>query len=124
VSRALFVLALMLLCGGTATADTIDRNVQQLQNADSAKVRIAAALALSKSKDARAVIAIADALGKDDDSTIRRVCALALEKMIDSHTPPDALALAFDGLDAAAAWRPVGTSSGAALGGGALRRTR
>jgi len=97
------VLALLLLCASAARADTIDRNATQLRSAESAKVRLAAALALSKSKDPRAVIAIADALGKDDDAAVRRVCALAFEKMIDSHTPADALALAFDSLDAAAA---------------------
>jgi hypothetical protein len=48
------------------------------------------------------VIAVADALAKDDDAAIRRVCALALEKMISARTAPDALALAFDALDRAA----------------------
>ena len=99
----LAAIALVLLCAGTAGADTIDQNVRELASSGSSKVRLAAALALAKSKDARAVIAVADALGKDDDAGIRRVCALALEKMIDGHTPGDALALAFDGLDRAAA---------------------
>jgi len=66
------------------------------------KLRLAAALTLSKSKDARAVLALADALDKDEDATIRRVAALALEKMIDKNTPQDALALGLDALDKAA----------------------
>jgi hypothetical protein len=85
-----------------ASADVVDQTVRDL-GGGSAKVRLASALALAKSKDPRAVIALADALGKDDDPAVRRVCALALEKMIDAHTPGDALALAFDALDRAAA---------------------
>ena len=50
------------------------------------------ARAVEVASDARAVIALADALDKDDDATIRRVAALALEKMIDAHTPDDARA--------------------------------
>jgi hypothetical protein len=104
--RVLAVLALGVLSTRAATADTIDRTVLELRNGDSTKVRLAAALALSKLKDARAVIAVADALAKDDDEAIRRVCALALEKMIDAHTAPDAIALTFDALDGAAARDP------------------
>jgi hypothetical protein len=99
----LAAIALVMLCAGTAGADTVDQNVRELAASGSSKVRLAAALALSKSKDARAVIAVADALGKDDDAGIRRVCALALEKMVDARTPSDALALALDALDRAAA---------------------
>ena len=85
-----------------ASADTLDKNVSVLANGSTAKVRLAAALALSRSKDPRAVIAVADCLRKDDDAPIRKVCALALGKMLDTHTAADALALAFDALDGAA----------------------
>ena len=64
---------------------------------------LAAALALSKSKDARAVLAVSDTLSHDEDPTVRRVAALALEKMIDAHTPDDAKQLGLAALDAAAA---------------------
>ena len=40
---------------------------------------------------------------KDEDASIRRVCALALSKMIDHHTADDARELAFDALDHAIA---------------------
>ena len=104
MSRALAVVAACLVLGaGVAAADAIDQSVRQLGNVDASyKVRLAAALALSKSKDARAVIAIADALTNDDDTTIRRVSALALEKMIDSRTPEDALELGLESLERAA----------------------
>ncbi|HEY1556802.1 MAG TPA: HEAT repeat domain-containing protein [Kofleriaceae bacterium] len=101
--RVVVVLALLFVCVRVAAADRIDSNVRQLRNSGSAKVRLAAALALSKSHDARAVIAVADALEHDDDATVRRVCALALEKMIGPHTAGDATALALDSLDRAAA---------------------
>lgn len=101
--RALAVLtAWLLLWGRAARADTIDGSIRQLSES-SFKVRLAAALALSKSHDPRAVIALADALGKDDESTIRRVAALALGRMIDARTAEDARELGLDALADAAA---------------------
>src|SRR5256885_3509406 len=50
----------------------------------------------------RAVLALADALDKDDSATIRRVSALALEKMVNAQTADDALALARTALEKAA----------------------
>jgi hypothetical protein len=86
-----------------ASADAVDTSVRQLGNAKTSyKVRLAAALSLSKSKDARAVIALARALREDSEATIRRVSALALEKMIDSRTAEDARELGLDALAAAA----------------------
>ena len=79
--RALAVVAAwLLLCGRAAGADTIDTSVHQITDS-SYKVRLAATLALSKSRDRRAVIALAGALRNDDESTIRRVAALALGKL-------------------------------------------
>ena len=102
MSRALAVIAAcLLLCARAASADSIGRNVKEL-GAGGYKVRLAAALALSKSKDARAVIALADALNDDTDATIRRVSALALEKMVDMRTEDDAKELAIDALERAA----------------------
>lgn len=104
MSRVLAVLAAcLLLCARTAVADTLDTNIRQLASGASYKVRLSAALGLAKSKDARAVIAIADALAHDEEPTIRRVSALALEKMLDARTPDDARELAFTSLDDAAA---------------------
>jgi hypothetical protein len=69
-------------------------------------VRLAAALALSKSRDRRAVIALAGALRDDDDSTIRRVAALALGRMLDARTADDARDTALDALAEAATSDP------------------
>jgi len=104
MSRAPAVLTACLLLSvllRAAAADPIDTSVRELQS-KSQKVRLAATLALSKSKDARAVLAVSGALTSDADPTIRRVSALALEKMIDDKTAEDARALAFDALDRAA----------------------
>jgi hypothetical protein len=104
--RALAVVAAWLLWWGqVARADTLDTNIRQMSDA-SYKVRLAAALALSKSRDPRAIIALADALTADRDATIRRVAALALDKMIDPHTADDARELGLDAVDQAAARDP------------------
>lgn len=99
MSRTLAVAAACLvLCIRTAAADATDTSVSQLATGGSYKVRLAAALSLSRSRDARAVIAVGDALTNDGDPTIRRVAALALEKMIDSRTPDDARELGLTAL--------------------------
>lgn len=102
MSRALAVLtACLLLLSRPAGADAIDQGVKEIQS-KSQKVRLAAALGLSKSKDARAVLAVSGALTNDADPTIRRVSALALEKMVDASTAEDARELALDALEKAA----------------------
>jgi len=104
--RALAVVAAwLLLCGRAAGADTIDTSVHQIVDS-SYKVRLAATLALSKSRDRRAVIALAGALRNDDESTIRRVAALALGKMIDARTSEDAKEIGLEALAEAAASDP------------------
>lgn len=102
MSRVLAVItACLLLLSRTAAADAIDQSVKEMQS-KSQKVRLAAALALSKSKDARAVLAVSGALNNDADPTIRRVSALVLEKMVDASTADDAKVLALDALERAA----------------------
>jgi len=98
-----FAMLLVIAFASTADADAIERNIRQLSGEHSYKVRLAAALALSKSTDPRAVLAVADALSHDENPTVRRVAALALEKMIDTHTPEDAKQLGLAALEAAAA---------------------
>ena len=102
MSRALAVITACLVLSSTvARADQIDQNVKEL-TAKSSKVRLAATLQLAKSKDARAVLGVSGALENDKDPTIRRVAALALEKMIDDRTADDARELAFTALERAA----------------------
>ncbi len=101
MSRALAVVAACLLLSRTAHADAIDQSVRELHS-HSQKVRLAATLALSKSKDARAVLAVSGSLTHDGDATIRRVSALALARMVNAATADDARELALDALERAA----------------------
>ncbi len=100
--RVLVFLACCLLCLRTAGADTVESGVRQLARNNAYKVRLAAALSLSKSKEPRAVIALAGALRNDEEATIRRVSVLALEKMIDARTAEDAKELGLGALENAA----------------------
>jgi hypothetical protein len=85
-----------------ARADELDPQIDQLAHAESYKVRLAAAIALSKSRDSRAVSALSTALIADDEATIRRVCALGLGKIVDETTPADTRKTALQALDHAA----------------------
>lgn len=96
---AVVTACLLVLCVRTTSADTIDLGVRQLGTDSAYKVRLAAALSLAKSRDPRAVIALAGALRNDSDPSIRRVSALALEKMIDVRTPDDARELGLAALE-------------------------
>jgi hypothetical protein len=104
MSRVLAMLAVVLLVCSShrAYADAIETSVKELVKTKPPKVRLAAVLALSRSKDPRAVLAVSNTMNRDDDATIRRVAALALEKMIDASTAADARELAFGSLDRAA----------------------
>jgi len=94
----------LVLWTRAAAADPVDNSIRQLGTDPSQRVRLAAALNLSKERrDPRAVIALAGALRNDADNGIRRVSALALAKMIDPRTAPDAVQLAFTALDDAMA---------------------
>jgi HEAT repeats len=103
MTRALAVVtACLLLCGEPARADSIDTSVKELATGRPTKVRTAAVLALSKSRDPRAVLAVSATVTTDSDPTIRRIAALSLQSMITAKTADDARALAFDALDKAA----------------------
>lgn len=99
--RAVVLAAVCLaLAASTVWADTIDTNIRALDGG-SYKVRLSAALSLSKSRDKKAVIALARALRGDRDATIRRVSALALEKMVDARTEATAKEIAIAALELA-----------------------
>jgi hypothetical protein len=85
-----------------AHADRIDVEASQLRSSTSYKRRLAAALALSKSHDGRAVAALASALRTDREPQIRRVVALALPKAIDATTPPRVRDVAIEAIERAA----------------------
>jgi hypothetical protein len=122
------VAACLMLCTRTASADDVDVSVRQLDGNTPYKVRLAAALSLAKSRDARAVISLASALRNDGEESIRRVAAVALEKMIDASTPEDARDLGIGALEHAAAndadQRVRSTAAQAAKALAGLRRKR
>lgn len=97
------VTAWLLLCAGAAVADPVTDGIRKLGRDPSQRVRLAAAASLAKERDPRAIIALAGALRNDSDNGIRRVAALALARMINARTAPDALQLAFTALDDAKA---------------------
>jgi hypothetical protein len=84
-----------------ARADAIDDNVVELFDGKSYKVRVAAAVALAKTPDNRAVIALAGALRDDRDPAVRRAAALALRKVVTASTSRKAQTEALDALRAA-----------------------
>jgi hypothetical protein len=79
------ILLLALALGGTASADNADRLMKQLTGSSDYKVRISAALSLSKLRSQKAVPSFVRAL-KDSDKTVRGVAAASLGKIVDSST--------------------------------------
>jgi hypothetical protein len=105
MSRALALVAVVVMTATAAQpafADEVDANVRKLEATSNYKVRLAAALSLAKSRDPRAVIALAVALRDEREESIRRVAALALENMIDGATAEDARELGIGALEQAA----------------------
>ena len=76
------VFAALALATPPAGADGIDANIKELASGNY-KTRLAAALALAKSSDNRAVMALITVLQNDKDSALRRVAAIALGRGVD-----------------------------------------
>jgi HEAT repeat protein len=83
---ALAIAVASVIATSPASADDIDDQIEELDGASGYKVRLAAALSLSKVQDDRAVFALARALLDDPDKNVRRVCALALKKAVTAKT--------------------------------------
>jgi hypothetical protein len=97
-ARALITICVLVLSVTIAHAN-IETSIAQLGGDGSSRVRLAAALSLSKSNDPRAVNALSRALEEDRDADIRHIAALALEKMIGGRTAPDAIAIGVRALE-------------------------
>ena len=112
-----------------ARADKIDDSARQVTSSGDYKVRLSAALFLAKQAgDARAVRALSRALLLDRESTVRRVAALSLGKLVTPRLPEAARRQALAALERAAERDPdrrVKRSAAAALRGAraALART-
>lgn len=96
------VLLSAVLFSGTAHADNVDRLIGQLSSSSDYKVRISAALSLSKLRDQRAVWPFAKALA-DSDKTVRGVAAASLGKIVNSSTSGKLRTAVLDKLKKAAA---------------------
>jgi hypothetical protein len=84
-------IAVMLIVVTRATAahaDNVDELVRQLENDDSDKVRLSAALNLTKLGNARAILPLASALERDGDKSVRGAAAVGLGKLVTERTEP------------------------------------
>lgn len=77
------LLLTLVIAPRLASADKVDKQVEQLHKGMPYKVRLSAALYLAKQRNKRAVRALAVALSNDVESTVRRICALSLATLID-----------------------------------------
>jgi hypothetical protein len=85
-----------------AAADDVDRQVRQLAGSDRFKVRLSAAVSLSKARDPRAVRALARALREESAATIRRVAVAGLGELLRRPLPASAARVGLAALAAAA----------------------
>jgi hypothetical protein len=69
-----------------ALADNVDELIRQLENDDSDKVRLSAALNLTKLGDQRAILALAKAIGNDANENVRGAAAVGLGKLVTDKT--------------------------------------
>lgn len=88
VFRIAALVAALVVIGraAPARADNVAELVRQLSDDDSDKVRLSAALNLTKLGDPRAVLPLAKALGNDTDRTVRGAAAVGLGKLVTDRT--------------------------------------
>jgi len=85
-----------------AHADALESLMEQLED-DSAKVRLSAALNLTKLGDAKAILPLTKALTNDDDKNVRSAAAVGLGKLVTPTTKANIKKLAVSALQKAAA---------------------
>ncbi|MDX2090587.1 MAG: HEAT repeat domain-containing protein [Kofleriaceae bacterium] len=110
VQRVLALTALMVLVMGAfassnAHAQAVDRLAKDLE-ADSERVRLSAALNLTKLGDPKAILPLAKALGNDNDAKVRSAAAVGLGKLVAGSTNKSVNNLAISALKKAAAEDP------------------
>ena len=75
-------LLILLSANDVHARDSVTTRVKQLTSGSAFKVRLSAAVSLGKSRDPRAVVALAYAVRKDSSATIRRVAVAGLARII------------------------------------------
>jgi hypothetical protein len=103
-ARAAAIAAMVIVLGraAPARADNVDELIRQLENDDSDKVRLSAAINLTKLGDPRAILAFAKALGDDGDKNVRGTAAVGLGALVGDKTKPSIKNLAVSALRRAA----------------------
>jgi hypothetical protein len=88
IARVATITAVVAVLGRAvpARADNVDELVRQLENDDSDKVRLSAALNLTKLGEQRAILALAKALGNDSDRNVRGAAAVGLGELVTEKT--------------------------------------
>lgn len=104
IVRAAVVAAALVILFATrlAHADAVDELVEQLEDS-SDKIRLSAALNLTKLGDAKAILPLAKALGNDSDKNVRSAAAVGLGKLVTASTKANVKKLAMSALTKAAA---------------------
>lgn len=80
------IVAAVALRSAPARADNVDELIKQLENDDSDKVRLSAALNLTKLGEQRAILALAKALGNDSNTNVRGAAAVGLGELVNDKT--------------------------------------
>ena len=97
------IIGVLLLARQVARADNFDDLVQQLRNDSSEKVRLSAALNLTRLGNPRAIPALASAMLSDNDRTVRGAAAVGLGKLVTDKTSNKVRREATDALNQAIA---------------------
>jgi hypothetical protein len=128
---AVLVVVVVLGHAAPARADNVDELVRQLENDDSDKVRLSAALNLTKLGEQRAILALAKALGNDSDRSVRGAAAVGLGELVTDRTKSSVKNLALSALrraESSDASELVRTQAGKAIkvigGGGSTGPTQ
>ena len=112
-SAALVLLALLVLTG-PARADNVDILLADLASGRDYKVRLAAAISLSRLADPRAIPGLLTALD-DKDKTVRGAAVLGLGKLIDASTSESTRKRAIAALDKVAKGDPTDSATKQAI---------
>jgi len=104
IVRVAAVTAVLLILFGArlAHADAVDSLIEQLEDS-SDKIRLSAALNLTKLGDGKAILPLAKVLGNDSDKNVRSAAAVGLGKLISASTKANVKKLAMSALTKAAA---------------------
>jgi hypothetical protein len=92
------VVLVVAMRAAPAHADNVDELVRQLEDDRSDKVRLSAALNLTKLGNPRAILPLAAAVERDSDKSVRGAAAVGLGKLVTDRTDPKVKAKAIAAL--------------------------